>query len=1168
MKMENPSTWADPTLKQNDMSSDKTQSPLFKVEERHELGNPEWIGPVGFRSFSMPASATSRASKVTVFPSLPGDSGATTPSSKAVVTSSLATSSALPAQNAVASHKFSRPTPTLVLPQPPHASDASSEDPSPTSPFGGFWASRPEVLVKLHASFPQQLPNAAPDFSTSFDSLGPAPERVSVAAIELTMSRQSSSMASNPHISATLSSTKAASSPERLPATVMETSFLQHPLSKRTHPPSSTTLLPAVAGFDSIGKTGHQPTSLHHPAPMAPTPDISPLPFATAGDPFRAQPWPVRRPSLVSPAVFSFTTAAVPPLPLPPALVSAAIVNKARQTASPLKVSAGEAPSSPAFGSVAAALARLVRSKHSTSPPTSPPLSSQQFTSPIEIHSVDLFNGTGQRPFLPPVPAASAHTSAHLTSSPFFTYNSAPEPPASLLSSQPSQRLSSLSEIPFALLASESAHTPHLASVDIPVAALASMSTPRLPRPSAAFSSVNTSPSLTSASLLNHESAPQPPATFLFVSTSAEEVSQPTVPLSAGEPLSLPPLESPPSSDAKAFPLLKELPASSELGTTKGPPLPPLPPQALPQLKVLPSSAESIGTDGDPPPPPPPPPPSSIKGAAPPLGAKGPSPPPPTLLPGTKGPPRPPVPPPPPSAKGQPPLAIGTKGGPPPPPPPPPPPSSIKGTAPPPGPKGPPPPPPPPLPGTKGPPRPPAPPPPPSAKGPPPPPAPPSKLPPPAPSGSAPQPPLPSQPSQVPQSDSDENLLKLKPLHWDKVRADPSHSMVWDRLRTGSFELNENEIATLFGYAGNGRMKEFGKSAGPSGPAKKKGILDPKKAQNIAIQLRALTIRTQDICDALLNGDGLKAELLEVLVKMSPTQEEQRALLDFSGERSELGPAEQFLKALLEIPNAFKRLEAMKFMACFNEDLTEVRGSLQILEVACGELRNSRLLLKLLEAVLKTGNHMNRGTKRGEAEAFKLDTLLKLSDVKSANGKTTLLHFVVEEIIKAEGMRAVRVNNEAGSSLMATAEVVGEEAQKKDKELKRRGLEVVLRLRAELESVRQAAGIDADALNQSVLKLASGLSSIQGRLKTSFQEQSRGAGDSFRETIELFSSQAEDDVTRLKQELTRVFDKVKQTTSYFHGSVKETQSLRLFMTVRDFLYMLEKVCRDLAGPLK
>ncbi|KAJ0027939.1 hypothetical protein Pint_36000 [Pistacia integerrima] len=46
---------------------------------------------------------------------------------------------------------------------------------------------------------------------------------------------------------------------------------------------------------------------------------------------------------------------------------------------------------------------------------------------------------------------------------------------------------------------------------------------------------------------------------------------------------------------------------------------------------------------------------------------------------------------------------------------------------------------------------------------------------------------------------------------------------------------------------------------------------------------------------------------------------------------------------------------------------------------------------------------MNVGTNRSDAHAFKLDTLLKLVDVKGVDGKTTLLHFVVQEIIRTEG---------------------------------------------------------------------------------------------------------------------------------------------------------------------
>nr|GFD52829.1 formin-like protein 11 [Tanacetum cinerariifolium] len=52
--------------------------------------------------------------------------------------------------------------------------------------------------------------------------------------------------------------------------------------------------------------------------------------------------------------------------------------------------------------------------------------------------------------------------------------------------------------------------------------------------------------------------------------------------------------------------------------------------------------------------------------------------------------------------------------------------------------------------------------------------------------------PPPPPPSQSPPVGKDGSPLpKLKPLHWDKVRAAPDRSMVWDKLRTSSFEFDE-----------------------------------------------------------------------------------------------------------------------------------------------------------------------------------------------------------------------------------------------------------------------------------------------------------------------------------------------------------------------------------------
>jgi hypothetical protein len=63
---------------------------------------------------------------------------------------------------------------------------------------------------------------------------------------------------------------------------------------------------------------------------------------------------------------------------------------------------------------------------------------------------------------------------------------------------------------------------------------------------------------------------------------------------------------------------------------------------------------------------------------------------------------------------------------------------------------------------------------------------------------------------------------------------------------------------------------------------------------------------------------------------------------------------------------------------------------------------SSSTLVRILEMVLAVGNHLNGGSCRGSASGFKLDTLLKLMDVKGKNKRTTLLHFVVAELLKSD----------------------------------------------------------------------------------------------------------------------------------------------------------------------
>lgn len=69
---------------------------------------------------------------------------------------------------------------------------------------------------------------------------------------------------------------------------------------------------------------------------------------------------------------------------------------------------------------------------------------------------------------------------------------------------------------------------------------------------------------------------------------------------------------------------------------------------------------------------------------------------------------------------------------------------------------------------------------------------------------------------------------------------------------------------------------------------------------------------------------------------MAPTKEEERKIKEFKDESPfKLGPAEKFLRAVLEIPFAFKRVDAMLYIANFDSEVEYLKRSFETLQVNC-----------------------------------------------------------------------------------------------------------------------------------------------------------------------------------------------------------------------------------------
>ncbi|OMO57288.1 hypothetical protein CCACVL1_25855 [Corchorus capsularis] len=481
-----------------------------------------------------------------------------------------------------------------------------------------------------------------------------------------------------------------------------------------------------------------------------------------------------------------------------------------------------------------------------------------------------------------------------------------------------------------------------------------------------------------------------------------------------------------------------------------------------------------------------------------------------------------------------------------------------------------PPPPPPPAPSNRTP----APPPPPvPAKGPAPP-------PPPAPAkGPAPPPPPPKAggsvatslkppPPKAGETSGNNQAVKLKPLHWDKVNNNVEHSMVWDKIHGGSFKVDDDLMEALFGYVATNRKSPNGKAknTGNTSPSSSSQImvLDARKSQNIAIVLKSLALSRRELVEALNEGQGLEAETIEKLMRIAPTEEEQSQILGFDGDPTKLADAESFLFHILKaIPSAFTRLNAMQFRTNYDSEILHIRENLQNLELGCKELRSQRLFMKLLEAILKAGNRMNAGTARGNAQAFNLTSLLKLSDVKSTDGKTTLLHFVVEEVVRSEGKKCYisRTHSLSRSSSRNSTSNSDNSTTKEDREKEyiTLGLPVVGGLSADFTNVKKAATIDFSIFSSSCSALSARVAEIK-RLVSQCLADGKGG---FVKEMKGFIDDAEEELKTIAEEQKRVMDNVKRTAEYYQAGASK-DPFQIFVIVRDFLGMVDQVCVEIA----
>eukprot|EP00884_Botryococcus_braunii_P003894 jgi/Botrbrau1/13505/Bobra.0082s0098.1 len=381
---------------------------------------------------------------------------------------------------------------------------------------------------------------------------------------------------------------------------------------------------------------------------------------------------------------------------------------------------------------------------------------------------------------------------------------------------------------------------------------------------------------------------------------------------------------------------------------------------------------------------------------------------------------------------------------------------------------------------------------------------------------------------------------RLKQLHWDKIK-EPQEGTVWSRSHGKAVNLNFQELESLFQLMDNQALRKLARQK-----SNEILLIEHRRAHNICIELAGIRMPFPAIKEALTRMDDsrLSVEQLDALLRAVPEESERRDLhLYLQGKHPKhkgvkdpelLGTVERYFLEIMDINRLQQRIQCLVFTRTFHASLSRVEAQLLLLREACAQLHTSADFMALLQAVLKLGNHLNEGTMRGAAAGFKLDTLLKLADVKGTDRRTSLLHFVLLQLMKEnQGLKS---------------------------------------LPQQLGQSKAAANLQIGALRSIIGELRAGLKRVTTEIEwaAKVEHDNRLAAEhaAFRDYLMSFHENASLQFEVLQTSEMDTYNDMRSVTEYFGEDFDENDPSRTLRIVRDFMALFDKTLIEIEAQQK
>ncbi|XP_068603657.1 protein diaphanous homolog 3-like [Brachionichthys hirsutus] len=369
----------------------------------------------------------------------------------------------------------------------------------------------------------------------------------------------------------------------------------------------------------------------------------------------------------------------------------------------------------------------------------------------------------------------------------------------------------------------------------------------------------------------------------------------------------------------------------------------------------------------------------------------------------------------------------------------------------------------------------------------------------------------------------------MKRLNWSKIRPqEMSEGCFWVLADEDQYAKPELLCRVAITFCSQRTAKKEEEDLEDKKSMKKRikqlKVLDPKIAQNLSIFLGSFRLPYQEIHRIIVEVDEeqLTEPMIQNLVNHLPEQEQLNALAKYKEEYANLSEPEQFGVVMSSVKRLRPRLSHILFRLQFEEQVNNLRPDILAVTAACDEVRKSRSFGRLLELVLLLGNYMNAGSRNAQSYGFDLSSLCKLKDTKSADQKTTLLHFL--------------------------AQVCEEEFPN------------VIKFVDDLEHVDRASRVSAENVEKSLKQMERQMQQLERDLKTFSTPDD--PNDMFFTKMVSFSKVAEEQYGKLVIVHSNMETLYQNMLEYFAIDPKKTSVEELFTDISNFRSMFTQALRD------